>query len=211
MKQGVRLFTRPKTFFNQLQWSSNHWLILVSFVLLTVIESTIGKQQALYAGLAHTLQQQWQIEPALALWAVLAGKILILVGAAFAISLALWFLGTLFGRSNSRRVLNRRLAVVFTVLLAGYTLQHLAARYPMMELASLALFAWGSILAMLAIRAQFSLGIIQSALFVVVGAFLVTTAWNESNSILQEVAGRQVSSSHLSKVAPVRHTMRARY
>ena len=59
MKQAGRFFLRPNVFFNQLQWSSSHWFILVAFFLISAVETHVGKYSDLYLHFTHLLQTKY--------------------------------------------------------------------------------------------------------------------------------------------------------
>ncbi len=130
MKQGLRIFVKPGTFFNQLQWSSHHWLIMVAFLGIAAIETQVGRSHALYHNYALLLTGRLGLSLDAALWTITFAKLITMVVGAFAMSSVIWVIGSLFGRRTSRRVLFRRLSVVFTVLLGAYTAQHLIDTFP---------------------------------------------------------------------------------
>lgn len=191
MKQGLRIFVKPGTFFNQLQWSSRHWIILVSFLSLAVVETLVGKHQAVYDALANSLHRSYGLSWNQALWVLLATKLTVLLVGAFAVAWVIWVVGNLFGQKSSRRVLFRRLAVVFTVLLAAYTAQHLAAVNPWFGILSAGLYFWGLFLGYLALREQFSLTHLETAVVGVFALLLVTSAWHYSHHMLEAVLGAE--------------------
>lgn len=193
MRQGMRLLTKPATFFNQLQWSTHHWIILVAFLGLATIETQVGRNQALYQAWALLLERRLGLSLDAALWVVTAFRLAILIAGSVAVSTVIWFVGHLFGRRTSKRVLFRRLAVVFTVLLAGYTASHLTGAYPALAFVSLVMYLWGLVLGYFAIREQFALNHLET---VVVGLFallLVSSSWHFSNHVIEKAARGQVA------------------
>ena len=157
MKQGARLFLKPQEFFNQLQWSTHHWLILLTFLVVSGVEAHLGTQSALYRWLAQSLTTQTGISLELTLWLVVSAKLAVILTASYFSAYFIWIIGSIIGEKNSQRVLFRRLAVVFTVTLAAYTSQYLRPLYPWMETLSFFLYTWGLLLGYFAIREQFAL------------------------------------------------------
>jgi hypothetical protein len=193
LKQVKRFFVSPGTFFNQLQWSPHHWFILISFLSLAVVETLVGKRQAVYEVYATFLQKNLGLSMNQALWVLLAGKLTILLAGAFIVASIIWVVGNLFGRHGSRRVLFRRLAVVFTVLLGAYTAQHLAALDPWFGILSAALYFWGLFLGYLALREQFSLTHMETAVVGGVALLRGTSARHYSHHLLEAALRSQVT------------------
>jgi hypothetical protein len=185
MKQGVRLLLKPKSFFNQLQWSSNHWAILLLFLVLATIETQVGRTHVLYNTLALYLNQRAGINYNLALWMILAAKLALFLAGAFLLTTVIYLVGSLVGSANSHRVLSRRLAIVFTVLLSGFTVQHLVPSYPELYYVSMGLYGWGLMLGFIAIKEQFHLGYFSAAIIAAFAFLMVTTSWNYSNQVFE--------------------------
>ena len=183
MKQAIRLLVKPGAFFNQLQWSAHHWIILVTFLGLAVVETQVGTQANLYNVYANVLQSHLGVDIKSALWIITFAKLIILMAGAYAISTVVWFVGALFGRASSQRVLFRRLAVVFTVFLAGYTASHLAFSF-----VTLFFYGWGIVLGYFAIREQFELNHLETVVVGLFALFLVTSSWQFTNNIFETVA-----------------------
>lgn len=194
MKQTFRFLLRPTTFFNQLQWSRNHWLIILSFLTLATIETQIGRHNSLYFSAATYLKHSFGIGFDLALWLIMAAKLCFLLVGAFAVSTIIYFVGTIVGQPSSRRVLFRRMAVVFTVFLGAYTLQHFVDREPVLNLVAMVLYAWGFILGFVAIKEQFELNKVQALLVGVLAAVMVTTTWKLSNHLFETTVRAQMKS-----------------
>ncbi len=190
MKQGMRFLVRPGTFFNQLQWSTHHWIILLSFLVIAAIETHVGRQQAFYQVFADLVVERTGMSWDFSMWLVTVAKLTVMLCGAFSVASAVWFVGNLFGRRTSKRVLFRRLAVVFTVLLAAYTAQHLVDPIPFFVMAAPVLYAWALILAYFAIREQFALNHVETLVMGLFALLLVSSSWHVSNHVM-ETAARQ--------------------
>ena len=192
MKQGLRLVVRPGAFFNQLQWSTHHWLIMLAFLVIASIETHVGRQHLYFQVYAEMLTARFGLSYNMAIWVVTSVKMALMVAGTFALATAIWIVGNIFGRRTSKRVLFRRMAVVFTVLLAGYTANHLVNVYPVASIASIALYLWGVVLGYFAIREQFALNHVET---IVIGAFallMVSTSWHYSNQYMETTAKRHM-------------------
>ncbi len=184
MKQFLRLVTSPGLFFNQLQWSSHHWFVIIAFLGLALIETHVGRAQNEFFQLAMWIHKSWSLNFNHALWVVLAMRLCFIALGAYAVTTSVWLVGNVFGQKTSRRVLARRLAVVFSVALAAYTAQYFVDSHPMFGVASLFLYVWSLLLGYFAIRENFSLTHLES---VVVGLFailMVTTTWHYAHHVL---------------------------
>jgi hypothetical protein len=194
LKQGIRFIIRPKTFFNQLQWSTHHWVIMVSFLALAAIETQVGRQHQLYQNLALFLQYRWGVGFSIALWMVMAARLAVMVTGAFVMTSVIHIVGTIVGRGSSRRVLSRRLAVVFTVFLAGYTLQHLADKTQPLMFVAMAFYLWGAVLGYLALREQFNMSRLETTIVAIFAMLLVTVSWQFSNHVFEVAMRNQLQS-----------------
>ena len=190
MKQGARLFFKPQQFFNQLQWSTHHWLILLSFFVITGVESHLGSQSALYRWFANSLTEQTGISTEITLWFVVSFKLAVIGLASYITAFLIWIIGSLIGEKSSQRVLFRRLAVVFTVVLSAYTAQHLKNLYPWMETLSFFLYTWGLLLGYFAIREQFNLSHFETSVVGVFAIVLVVFSWLGTNRVMVETANK---------------------
>lgn len=194
VKQGFRFLLRPQLFFNQLQWSSNHWLIILSFLVLATVETQVSRHHALYPAFAHLLEVKWGIGASLALWLVMAAKLALLLLGSYLIVLAIYFVGGLVGRASSRRVFLRRLAVVFTVVLCGFTVQHFGDTTPWLWPAAIALYAWGALLGFFAMREQFELNVIEAAFLSIFSFFLVGTTWQVTQKLFENAVESEMKA-----------------
>ncbi len=208
VKQIFRLITQPGLFFNQLQWSSHHWFMLIAFLGLALIETHVGRGQNEYFQLGLWIHKSWGLTFNHALWVVLALRLAFIAAGAYLVTTAVWVVGNIFGRKTSRRVLARRLAVVFSVALAAYTTQYFVDSHALFGFASLILYFWSVVLGYFAIRENFSLSHLES---VVVGLFallLVTTTWHYAHHALNdrvqafaEAEMKTTSSAHAPKAS----------
>lgn len=190
MKQGARIFFKPQQFFNQLQWSTHHWLILLTFLVVTGVESHLGSQSALYRWWAQALTQQTGLSFDITLWLVVSAKLAVILFASYLSATLIWLVGSLIGEKNSQRVLFRRLAIVFTVILSAYTAQHLKQFYPWMETVSFFLYTWGLLLGYFAIREQFALTHFETSVVGVFAIVLVVFSWIGTNRLMVTAAQR---------------------
>jgi hypothetical protein len=190
VKQGARIFFKPQQFFNQLQWSTHHWLILLTFLVVTGVESHLGSQSALYRWWAQALSQQTGLSFDITLWLVVSAKLAVILTASYLSATLIWLVGSLIGEKNSQRVLFRRLAIVFTVVLSAYTAQHLKQFYPWMETVSFFLYTWGLLLGYFAIREQFDLTHFETSVVGVFAIVLVVFSWIGTNRLMVTAAQR---------------------
>jgi len=202
VKQGARLILKPQQFFNQLQWSTHHWLILLTFLVVTGVEAHLGSQSALYRWLSSSLSSNTGINPDITLWFVVCFKLAIIAVASYLSAFFIWIIGSLIGERNSQRVLFRRLAIVFTVVLSAYTAQHLKHLYPWMETVSFFLYTWGLLLGYFAIREQFNLTHFETSVVGVFAIILVIASWMGTNRLMIEAANRY--QSELAKVNSIK-------
>ncbi len=186
MKLFFQLFSQPGKFFNQMQWSSRHWFIIVSFLTLALVETHVGRGQNEFYQVALWISHQWSVSFNVALWIVLAGRMALIIGGAYVVTTAVWVVGNIFGHRTSRRVLARRLAVVFTVGLAAYTMQYFVDAHPMFGVASLFLYVWSLILGYFAIRENFGLTHLESVVVGLFAVLLITSSWHYSHHALAE-------------------------
>ena len=193
MRQTVRFILKPNTFFNQLQWSRNHWWIILAFLGLATVETQIGRHVQLYHAFALLIEAKLGFSYNIALWLTMATRLAILLAGAFLISSVIYIVGSVVGRSNSRRVLFRRLSVVFTVFLGGLTLQHFAASAPWVVWASWGLCAWALFLGYVAIKEQFELGNLETAIVAIFAILMVTTTWQFSNRFFDATIRDQIN------------------
>lgn len=188
MRQSARLFLKPQQFFNQLQWSTHHWLILLTFLVVTGVEAHLGNQRALYHWLAQSLAQQTGVSFDITLWFIVSAKLFTIFLASYLSATLIWLIGSLIGERNSHRVLFRRLAVVFTVVLSAYTSQHLIHLYPWMETLGYFLYVWGLLLGYFAIREQFALTHFETSVVGVLAILLVMGSWIGTNRLMVHAA-----------------------
>lgn len=192
MKQGIRFVTKPGQFFNQLQWSSNHWWIIAAFFALATVETQIGRHHHLYSAFASVLTAKFGLNHTLSLWMIMATRLAMLLLGAVLISTLIYLVGAVIGRANSRRVLFRRLAVVFTVFLAGLTANHFGAEFEWARWVSWALCGWSLFLGYIAIRAQFELSHLETVMVSLFALLLVSTTWQFSNRAFETAVTAQM-------------------
>ncbi len=191
MKQGLRILYKPTTFFNQLQWSTHHWMLLAAFLGIAIVETQTGRQHALWLWSASVFEARLGVSLNVALWIVTFLKLTILLAGSFAIANTVWFLGSLFGRRTSRRVLFRRLSVVFTVLLAGYTASHFTGQVPYAMYVSYALSVWAVLLGYFAIREQFGLTHMETSVLGLFALFMALSSWHFTNHAWEKMVKQE--------------------
>lgn len=201
MKQGLRLLFKPGTFFGQLQWSTHHWFILFAFLAIASVETQLGKFTDVYQTYALLLQNQFSLTFDQALWVITFSKLGLMLLGTYVLVTFIWIVGNLLGAKKSKRVLFRRLAVVFAVFLAGYTAQHMTEYSPHFLLAAVLLYSWGLFLGYFAIREQFELTVLETTIVSLFAVLLVSSSWHYSTHIAEAVAKNQVSA--LVKPQPV--------
>lgn len=176
VKQAERFLLRPGVFFNQLQWSSSHWMIMLTFLAIAAIETHVGPYSELYMNASEFIQAKWQVGQTLAVAMVTATKLSVMLAASWVLAMFIWMVGTLIGKRRSRKVLFRRLSVVFTVLLVGLTASHLVSMHESLHYVSMAMYAWGAILAFFAIREQFILNALETLVIASLSILLSVTS-----------------------------------
>jgi len=164
------------------------------FLGIATLEAQVGKQNLLYHSYATYLQHQWGVGLNIALWLIVAAKLAFVLAGAFAISSVVYLVGSIVGKPNSRRVLYRRLAVVFTVLLAGYTVAHFSTTHEVALYVSYALYAWGMLLGYIALRAQFELSHLETSIVAVFALLMVGATWQFSNVFFDDSVRSQMQS-----------------
>jgi hypothetical protein len=194
MKQTFRLLAKPGTFFNQLQWSRHHWLILATFLGLAVVETHVGSRHNSHRMMAELLGSQMGLSFGIAFALLTSARLVLLLVAAFVGSWTIWFVGSLFGQQSSRRVFFRRLAIVATVILAGFTLRHFTDLHVWAEYAGWAVSAWGVVLGYFALREQFGLNRIEA---IVMGGFALLaaiTSWQVTQDTVEQAVRSQLAN-----------------
>lgn len=173
---------------NQLQWSSHHWLILAAFLTLSTLETLLGSSRGFYWEVVQVLQSRLGLSENLAYGSIIAGKLVLMVGGAYALSLGVWFAGSLFGKRTSQRVLFRRLAIVFTFLLTGYLMQVAFTQHEVVFVAGYAFYLWGLVLGYFSIREHFALNTVESLAVGMFALLLVTSSWHYSSHFIDGFA-----------------------
>lgn len=210
MKQGIRLLVKPGTFFNQLQWSTHHWFILIAFLMIASIETHVGKSHLSYQVFADVMSARFAISWNEAIWVVTSLKLAFMLAGSFLLASFIWMVGNIFGRRTSKRVLFRRLSVVFTVLLAGYTLEHLSATHPDLGFVAMALYVWGSALGYFALKEQFALNHLETAVLGAFAMLVVVSSWHFANHAMESAA--KIQSNELAAVKkPIELKMKTKY
>lgn len=177
-------------------------MILLSFLVLATVETQIGKHNHAYHAAASVLQAKFGISLDVSLWLIMAAKMALMLGGMFLVTTAIYFIGSLVGRANSRRVLFRRLAVVFTVILGGFTVSHFAAATPALAYVAYALYAWGVLLGYVAIKEQFETTHLSTAIVAVCAFLMVTSTWHFSNAYFENSVRNRVESLAKKPAAP---------
>lgn len=210
LKQLFRLFIQPATFVNQLQWSTNHGLILLIFLGIAVVESQVGAGRVLNLQLSWLLSHWTGWERDQALFAVMAARVGFLFFGALSLAETIWWIGDKLGRSTSKRVLSRRMAVVLTVMLASYSL--FASVEPALQWAGVAVFSWGLVLTYLTLKEQFSLSALTAGVCGLVAAAMIMVSWQVSDKVVQKATGYAIADQIArAKPAPrAHHTVRPR-
>ncbi|MEZ4750621.1 MAG: hypothetical protein R3B54_08330 [Bdellovibrionota bacterium] len=107
----------------------------------------------------------------------------------FSVTGSFGFVGNVIGKKGSKRVLLRRLAIVFTVFLAAASVQNLSFSQPWFILLSAALYVWATVLGFYAIREQFSLNSLETAIVSVLAALVVSASLHVTDHAAKLVAG----------------------
>jgi hypothetical protein len=170
-------------------------MILIAFLVIAAIETHVGKQHQLYQGLANFFQARFGLDVGVSLWLITFGKLALMLIGTYTVSNMIWIFGNLIGRKGSRRVLFRRLAIVFTVLLGGLTASYLAPQFAAFTFLSMALYAWGIALGYFALRAHFELSNIETVVVGLFAALAITTSWHFSHHVIEAVVKAQVSGA----------------
>lgn len=197
MKQTFRLLVRPGQFINQLQWSTHHGLLILAFALVALVETQVGRQQALFQALADAVEHSTGLSPLWSTGIVAAARLVLLLTGAFLVAQLAWFVGNFFGRRSSRRVLFRRLSVVFTVLLAGYVAQQLMGADPRWVFVVIGAYLWSAILAYYAFREQFALSHIETMVVGALCLLAIATGWHYSRQATDFLATEMLRAEKL--------------
>lgn len=196
MGQVNRFFLKPRAFVNQLQWSRNHWGLLGLFLALASLESFLGPQYSLHRAIAWRISQTLhvQLELAIVLWAL--GRALLVATLAGTVVFALSVVGGFVGRPSSSRVLLRRLAVVFTVILAGSMLERLAFVDPALVTVGWVAIGWGLMLGFLALREQFQVAALRASVLMAFAVFLSCMLWKVSEDSMRQAISKPLVKQH---------------
>ena len=119
MRQWMRLFIRPWTFFNQLQWSQHHYRILFFFFVLSWIQGMVYGYERWSLLATRYAASFLGIKAEFAFVGVLFFRSAVMVLGLWGISWVAFFLGSFIGERGSFRVLFRRLAIVFSIYLVA--------------------------------------------------------------------------------------------
>ena len=187
MKQGLRFFVNPKMFFNQLQWSRHHFAILVAFLCVAVVETQSAVELHAYDAPIQALTELLHGAEDAALFLFMTARVLLLAGAAYLLAELLWFAGGLLGKSKSKRVLFRRLGIVYTVLLASHTAHYLMYVHPFFGLVSVVLLLWTLALGYWALREHFSLNHMEAVVLGVFALLAVAQSYQFSSRVSQNL------------------------
>lgn len=193
MRQGLRIVTSPGTFFNQLQWSRNHWLILATFLTLAVVETHVGSSQNSHRMMADLLAGHMGLSFGVALALLTAARLTLLLVAATFGAWVIWLVGGLFGQQSSRRVLFRRLSIVATVILAGYTMRHFTDYHQYAGYAGWAVIVWGALLGFFALREQFGLSRFEAAVMGSFALLAAMTSWQVTQDVVEQAVRSQLA------------------
>lgn len=191
MKQLIRFFTNPAAFVNQLQWSRNHAWILLTFLGLAVIESQIGTGKVLNAQLSWLLAKETQLARDQALFLVMAGRIAALFVGGMVITQSFWLIGSRLGRATSKRVLQRRMSIVYTFLLASYILTTVLS--PDNQIWAALVFGWGLILAYVTFREHFAVDRFAAIVLGLVAVGAIVVSWQQADRFAQTQSSHAIA------------------
>lgn len=191
VKNSYRMIAKPGTFIGQLQWSKHHWVILFTFLTLVGVDTLVGAEQAQYQHYAAVLSQTLGLGFDLSLFVIMGTKMALVLAGAFVLASGIWLLGNRLGRRTSKRVLFRRLAVVFTVLIGANLLPQLGwGEWTI--LTSWALAGWGIVLAYHAVKEQFALRPLEAGLVGAMALLLALSAWHYADQGVDFLVKKQV-------------------
>lgn len=188
MKQGIRFFLKPSSFVTQLQWSSHHPWILAVFFLSALVETQLGPQGPVYAKLAVIFARDAALPLGLSIWILTFIKLAFLGVGAWFLTETIFFLGSLFGQPTSRRVLFRRLAIVFSLILLGQSALGLSESLPYAALLAGGFWIWALLLGFYTLREGFRLNGYEASAVGIFVLFLALGVWNFMSLSLQRVA-----------------------
>ncbi len=191
MKQIIRLATNPAAFMNQLQWSRNHAWILLTFLGLAIVESQIGTTKALNAQLAWLLSNEAHIARDQALFLVMVGRIAALFLGGQVLTQIFWLIGARLGRASSKRVLTRRLSIVYTFLLGSYILA--VTLSVDQQIWAALVFGWGLILAYVTFREHFSLDRYAAVVLGLVAVGSIVVSFQQADRYVQKSASQAIA------------------
>ncbi len=188
MKQTLRFLLNPRVFFNQLQWSRAHWFIFGGFALMAFIETQTGTPHAFYSVGAQWLAKFWGWNFLESIWVLTVIKLVGMTTGVYFLSHIVWHVGGLFGQQGSRRVLFRRLTVVLTVMLLGFSIRNMGAPHSNWTLLSSGLLVWACFLGFYAIQEQFNLGAFETVVVAAAVALALAFTVRVSEDVIVEVA-----------------------
>lgn len=191
MRRLIRLITQPSVFFNQLQWSRSHWFILFFLGVFCLAETRTQSTSGLYLQSLEWLQVTFGVGLDSAIWMLSALRLSFMFAGVFLVTELIWFVGNVIGEKGSKRVLLRRLAIVFTVFLAAASVQNLSFTQPWFIVLSAALYVWATVLGFYAIREQFSLNSLETAIVSVLAALVVSASLHVTDHATKLVAGAE--------------------
>lgn len=186
MKQPVRLIARPATFMNQLQWSRRHWFIISLFLGLGVIETFVGRNIKSYEFIANRIQLIFGFREDISFIFLLVIKLFLMLFILFFISYFIWLVGGFFNHRASLRVLIRRFATAFSILLLGYIIPFLLPG-TFILLLKYGFYFWGITLSFFLVKEQFNLTFIESFVVGCLSVLIAISIWHFSNIGLSKI------------------------
>jgi hypothetical protein len=202
LKQIIRLITNPAAFINQLQWSRNHAWILLTFLGLAIVESQIGTTKALNAQLSWLLANHTHMARDQAMFLVMVGRIAALFLGALLLTEVFWKIGARLGRASSKRVLQRRLSIVYTFLLGSYILATILNSDQ--QIWAGLVFGWGLLLAYVTFREHFNLDRFAAIVLGLVAVAAIVVSWQQADRFVQKTTS-QAMAKHLAKAHPAHY------
>jgi hypothetical protein len=191
LKQIIRLATNPAAFMNQLQWSRNHAWILLTFLGLAIVESQMGATKALNAQLSWLLANEAHIARDQALVLVMVARIAALFVGAQLLTQIFWLIGARLGRASSKRVLTRRMSIVYTFLLGSYILATTLNNDQQVWAALV--FGWGLILAYVTFREHFNLDRYAAIVLGLVAVGSIVVSFQQADRYAQKSASQAIA------------------
>jgi len=196
MEKPSWFFLSPKRFINQLQWSSNHsWILGLFFTLSAVAFYFDFTIDPFYVRFVRWYSVAYDLPQMLVSVLLFAFRLSYLAVVLYGTTVLLWLVGRTLSRVSSQRVLLRRLAFSFGLVLLALSLNQWSHQYTELFWVSVTLFAWSVFYVVLTVREQFHGPWLETVLVSLVALLLLGGGLHIHETILDK------ASAHAQAVA----------